>query len=126
MVDFDNYHGVCFHEGTNIILITPQTSNWKISTGISCQRTQLPIILCWAITIHKSQGLTLDRAMVDISDRESLELTFVALSRTKKLSVLAFNPMFSFERLQKIEKCNGLKGRLQEEECLNLMQSILC
>ena len=126
MVDFDNYRGVCFLEGTNIIPITPQTSNWKTTTGISCQRTQPPIILCWAIIIYKSQGLTLDRAVVDIGDRESLRLTFVALSRTRKLSDLAFNPMFSFERLQKIEKCDGLKGRLQEEERLNLMQSMLC
>ena len=64
--------------------------------------------------------------MVDIGDRKSLGLTFVALSRTRKLTDLAFNPMFSFERLQKIGKCNGLKARLQEEECTNIMQSMLC
>jgi len=45
MVNFDNYHGVCFCDGTNIIPITPQTSNWKTSIGISCQRTQLLIIV---------------------------------------------------------------------------------
>ena len=44
MVDFDNYHGVCFHEGTNIIPI--QIANWKTSSRISCQRIELPIILC--------------------------------------------------------------------------------
>jgi len=47
----------------------------------------------------KSQRLTLDRAVIDIDDRESLELIFVALSRTKKSSDLAFNLIFSFERL---------------------------
>ena len=46
MVDFDNYHGVCFHEGTNIIPIKPQIAKWKTSSGISCQRIELPIILC--------------------------------------------------------------------------------
>ena len=45
-----------------------------------------------------------------------IDLTFVALSRIRKLSDLAFNLIFNFERLQKIGKCGGLKSRLQEEE----------
>jgi len=64
--------------------------------------------------------------VVDIGDRESIDLTFVALSRIRKLSDLAFNLIFNFERLQKIGKCGGLKSRLQEEERLNLMQSMFC
>ncbi|KAL2500189.1 Uncharacterized protein Adt_25739 [Abeliophyllum distichum] len=122
MVDFDNYRGTSFREGSNIIPIPPITSNWKVSNGTSCQRTQIPIILCWAITIHKSQGLTLDKAVVDIGEKESLGLTFVALSRTRRLQDLAFNPMFTYERLQKIGKCDGLKGRRQEEERLRSIQ----
>ncbi|KAL2499053.1 ATP-dependent DNA helicase [Abeliophyllum distichum] len=122
MVDFDNYRGISFRESSNIIPIPPITSNWKASTGTSCQRTQIPIILCWAITIHKSQGLTLDKAVVDIGEKESLGLTFVALSQTRRLQDLAFNPMFTYGRLQKIGKCDGLKGRRQEEERLRNIQ----
>ncbi|KAL2462147.1 ATP-dependent DNA helicase [Abeliophyllum distichum] len=77
MVDFDNYRGTSFREGSNIIPIPPITSNWKASNETSCQRTQIPIILCWAITIHKSQGLTLDKAVVDIGEKESHGLTFL-------------------------------------------------
>ncbi|KAL2474964.1 ATP-dependent DNA helicase [Abeliophyllum distichum] len=122
IVDFDNYRGTNFREGTNLIPIPPITSNWKASNGTSCQRTQIPVVLCWAITIHKSQGLTLDKVVVDIGDKESLGLTFVALSRTRRLQDLIFNPMFSYERLQKIGKCEGLKGRRQEEERLRTIQ----
>ncbi|KAF5195646.1 Atp-dependent dna helicase pif1 [Thalictrum thalictroides] len=121
MVDFDSYCGLPFRSGTNIVPIAPQTSNWKTSSGTSCQRNQLPVVLSWAITVHKSQGLTLDRAVVDIGEKESLGLTFVALSRTRKLSDLAFSPMFTFERLHKIGKCAGLKPRLDEEERLRIM-----
>lgn len=57
----------------------------------------------------------MDRVVVDIGPKERLGLTFVALYRTRKLFDLAFNPMFSFERLQNIGKCIGLKGRSDEE-----------
>ncbi|KAF5196426.1 Atp-dependent dna helicase pif1 [Thalictrum thalictroides] len=124
MVDFDSYCGLPFRSGTNIVPIAPQTSNWKTTSGTSCQRTQLPVVLSWAITVHKSQGLTLDRVVVDIGKKESLSLTFVALSRTRKLSDLAFSPMFTFERLQKIGKCAGLKPRLDEEERLRIMSTV--
>ncbi|KAF6170032.1 hypothetical protein GIB67_042837 [Kingdonia uniflora] len=54
MVDFDNYRGPSFCEGSNVIPIPPQTVNWKTSSGTSCQRTQIPLLLCWAITFRKT------------------------------------------------------------------------
>ncbi|KAL5714287.1 hypothetical protein ACHQM5_016269 [Ranunculus cassubicifolius] len=69
-------------------------------------------------------GLTLDCAVVDIGEKESLGLTFVALSRTRKLCDLAFSPMFSYERLNKIKACRGLLGRLEEEKRLDIMSKM--
>ncbi|KAL5717816.1 DNA helicase [Ranunculus cassubicifolius] len=123
MVNFDNYNGPAYKEGTRIIPITPHTTHWKTTSGTTCSRTQLPLMLCWAITIHKSQGLTLDQAVVDIGRKESLGLTFVALSRTRKLEDLAFNPMFTYERLLKIKECSGLPLRMLEEERLSYMSN---
>ena len=87
--------------------------------GHTCERQQLPLKLAWAMTIHKSQGLTLKKAWIDLGPSEnSPGMTYVALSRVKRLQDLIIEPM-TFERLQAYKKSNFLKYRLIEEKRLD-------
>lgn len=56
---------------------------------------QYPVKLAWAITIHKSQGLTFDRAIIDASASFAHGQTYVALSRCKTLEGLVLSAPLS-------------------------------
>ncbi|KIJ36907.1 hypothetical protein M422DRAFT_260531 [Sphaerobolus stellatus SS14] len=71
-------------------------------TGKFLASSQLPLTLTWAITIHKSQELALERVVIELGLKTfSLGLSFVAMSRVKKLSGLTFKTEFAITWLQK-------------------------
>ena len=78
------------------IVAEPATWSVEDNSKILAQNKQIPLRLAWAITVHKSQGMTLDAAQVDLSKCFERGMGYVALSRVRSLSglrVLGFNDM---------------------------------
>jgi ATP-dependent exoDNAse (exonuclease V) alpha subunit/transposase len=68
------------------IEVTPMDWNIEDNGKIKAKITQLPLRLAWAITVHKSQGMSLDSACIDLSRVFEYGQGYVALSRVRRLS----------------------------------------
>lgn len=71
-----------------IILAAPEEWHYEDNGVIRATITQVPLRLAWAITIHKSQGMTLDAAEIDLGDAFEPGMGYVALSRVRSLNGL--------------------------------------
>lgn len=98
LIKFDGYTVPEFPGcATGIVPIFPATRQSQYQ-GAICSRTQFPLRLAFAITVHKSQGLTLSRVVLNLNRREHcLGLAYVATSRVKHLHGLLFEGPFDFE-----------------------------
>ena len=76
--------------------IEPVTAKFYGREGVTLQRTQLPLLPCWAATIHKVQGLSLDAAVIDLGPKVFEDgMAYVALSRVRTLDGVAIIDLVS-------------------------------
>lgn len=68
--------------------------------GATCNRSQFPVRLAYAITIHKAQGMTVPRVVLNISNgRKDMGLFYVAASRVRRIEDIMFEESFDYERV---------------------------
>ena len=90
VVRFDK-EGIPLVRLTNGLDLKAEPEEWRVEdeTGkLLVSYTQVPLRLAWAITVHKSQGMTLDSAVMDLGKTFERGQGYVALSRVKSLEGL--------------------------------------
>ena len=90
MVDFEpltEYPVVEFRDGHQVTMVP---DIWELRDGERKRASisQVPLRLAWAITVHKSQGMTLDAAKIDLRKAFVEGMGYVALSRVRDLDNL--------------------------------------
>lgn len=90
VVDFEpgtDYPVVEFRSGRTVTMVP---DSWELRDGDKKRASisQIPLRLAWAITVHKSQGMTLDAAKIDLRKAFVPGMGYVALSRVKNIESL--------------------------------------
>lgn len=86
VIDYnDNKYPIIEITSGRHIVASPTTWNMEENNDVVASVRQIPLRLAWAITVHKSQGMSLDAAEIDLSKSFVYGMGYVALSRIRRL-----------------------------------------
>lgn len=88
VIDFEKYTNFPIIQTKDGRKLKIEPMEWTIEEDgkVRARISQIPLRLAWAITVHKSQGISLDSAVMDLSDVFEYGQGYVALSRVRTLS----------------------------------------
>lgn len=123
VIDFDTDGSPIVQTYSGREIVATEVS-WKLEDNekILCEISQVPLRLAWAITVHKSQGMSLDAAEIDLSKSFAYGMGYVALSRVRSLEgikLLGINQR-AFMVDGEIAEMDLQFKKLSAEETLNL------
>ncbi len=85
VIGFEGDNPVVVLTGGKEIIVEPHTWSLEEDGRVRAEISQYPLRLAWAITIHKSQGMSLDAAEIDLSRSFTPGMGYVALSRVRSM-----------------------------------------
>jgi hypothetical protein len=106
------------YEWQNIKYTLNEATN-EIEEKIAGTFTQFPVKLAWAITVHKSQGLTFSKAIIDIGNAFAPGQVYVALSRLKSLDGLVLSSSINTNSLNVDENITAYSDLKESHDSLN-------
>ncbi|MCW3071331.1 MAG: ATPase [Bacteroidetes bacterium] len=104
----------------NIKYTINETTN-EIEEKVAGTFVQYPVKLAWAITVHKSQGLTFSKAMIDIGNAFAPGQVYVALSRLTSLTGLVLSSPINVNSLNVDENITNYSNSKDKEETLEAL-----
>lgn len=125
VIDFDGtWPLVRLLDTGRVLKVEPHTWSLTEDGRVRAEVAQLPLRLAWAITIHKSQGMSLDAAEINLSQAFTPGMGYVALSRVRSLdgvfllglnqTALLLHPdIYEFDRTLKQDSA-GLAARTED------------
>ena len=124
IVAFPGYQGPPYlPDVPGSVPIHPRTAEWK-DGKVTCTRRGFSLLPGYALTIHKAEGMTIDRpVLIDVGPTEfAVGLTYTAVTRTRTLDNISFQPMPTFNRIREIFKQSFVSKQNEVKKRENLAE----